>query len=231
MMLQVARQRFQAASPTASMAGQPSRDRVGEQIEPLVQAICWGHDQWRGQALFRGIRINGVNAVGGSLEGPALAPFIRSRLPPPTPGDDLGRRHGAAVAEAISGAWTEFQRSFSVPGLVWYPTFAAVAGPVAPPTPNVPSPLSSCTSDRSRVAARTLRPRMDRHSGPPDALGGALFDALAHAFESAVDTWLATQMVTNVLGQGPVPSYAPPHSPVGPVMAGTNLPSPGHLSA
>lgn len=42
--------------------------------------------------------------------------------------------------------------------------------------------------------------------------------------------WLGAQMVTGVLGHGPVPSFAPPHSPVGPVMGGEAMPNPGCLA-
>jgi hypothetical protein len=42
--------------------------------------------------------------------------------------------------------------------------------------------------------------------------------------------WLPMQMVMNVLGNGPVPGYAPPFVPVGPVVGGDNLAIPGSLA-
>jgi hypothetical protein len=36
--------------------------------------------------------------------------------------------------------------------------------------------------------------------------------------------------VVGVLGQGPVPSFAPPTIPVGPVVGGSVIPTPGHLA-
>ncbi len=42
--------------------------------------------------------------------------------------------------------------------------------------------------------------------------------------------WLGAQMVSGVLGHGPVPGFAPPHSPVGPVVGGEVLPNPDCLA-
>jgi hypothetical protein len=33
------------------------------------------------------------------------------------------------------------------------------------------------------------------------------------------------------MGSGPVPTYAPPYVPVGPVVMGDNIATPGHLMA
>jgi hypothetical protein len=38
-------------------------------------------------------------------------------------------------------------------------------------------------------------------------------------------------MVTLLMGKGPVPSFAPPFVPVGPVVAGDNISQPGHALA
>ena len=43
--------------------------------------------------------------------------------------------------------------------------------------------------------------------------------------------WLPMQMVMLVLGRGPIPTFAPPYVPVGPVVAGSVISAPGHLLA
>ena len=43
--------------------------------------------------------------------------------------------------------------------------------------------------------------------------------------------WLPMQQVMLVMGKGPIPTFAPPFVPVGPVVMGDNLPIPGHLMA
>jgi hypothetical protein len=41
--------------------------------------------------------------------------------------------------------------------------------------------------------------------------------------------WLPQQQVMLVMGKGPIPTFAPPFVPVGPVMGGDNIAVPGHL--
>ena len=53
-----------------------------------------------------------------------------------------------------------------------------------------------------------------------------LFEAISQAFNTVFQTFKASTLVQNVLGTGPVPSFAPPVAPVGPVVAGTVIPTP-----
>ena len=48
-----------------------------------------------------------------------------------------------------------------------------------------------------------------------------LLAALGKAFDAAIPLWLDTMMVTQVQGSGPVPGFAPPDAPAGPVIGGT----------
>jgi hypothetical protein len=59
----------------------------------------------------------------------------------------------------------------------------------------------------------------------------ALFDAIATVLALAFMMWLPQQQVMLVLGKGPIPTFAPPFVPVGPVMGGDNIAVPGHLMA
>ena len=54
-----------------------------------------------------------------------------------------------------------------------------------------------------------------------------LFDCICDAFEKCHTIWQASTMVTNVLGTGPVPTFAPPYVPVGPVVGGVGNHAPG----
>ncbi len=200
-------------------------------VEPVCKAICAAHDLWRRQAFFSGITINGPTASGGTLEGPALGPLILSAMGPALGGQPSAQRYATAIANALGEAWKEYQHSFSIPGLPWYPSFVAFPGPQAPPTPNVPSPLSVCSSNRSAITAALLADRLKKAFGTPEPDSAAFFDAIAGAFEMAVTTWVSAQQITNVLGKGPVPTFAPPYVPVGPVVGGDNIASPGHLAS
>ena len=59
----------------------------------------------------------------------------------------------------------------------------------------------------------------------------ALFDAIATVLALAFLMWLPQQQVMLVLGKGPIPTFAPPFVPVGPVVGGDNIAIPGHLMA
>jgi hypothetical protein len=54
-----------------------------------------------------------------------------------------------------------------------------------------------------------------------------IFESVADAFEKSYNLWKASTMVTNVLGTGPVPTFAPPYVPVGPVVGGVGTMTPG----
>jgi len=54
-----------------------------------------------------------------------------------------------------------------------------------------------------------------------------LFEAISDAFEKTYNLWKVSTMVTNVMGTGPVPTFAPPYVPVGPVVAGVGTMIPG----
>ena len=201
-------------------------------IEPICHAICQAHEVWRPQASVVDVVINGPVASLGKIVGPDLAPSIRTFLsasPQAAPAGEAGN----AIAAGLGEAWTAYMASFSVPGLPWYPTFAAVPSPMAPPTPNVTTPLAAMTCRASLISPSSLQQAMARHLGnksaPPQS--EQLFDAIATGFHMAVTTWVAAQPVSNVMGKGPVPSFAPPYVPVGPVVHGDTLKTPGHLAA
>jgi hypothetical protein len=42
---------------------------------------------------------------------------------------------------------------------------------------------------------------------------------------------MASQMMMLSLGKGPIPTFAPPFVPLGPVMNGDNIAAPGHVMA
>ena len=47
--------------------------------------------------------------------------------------------------------------------------------------------------------------------------------------QTIADIWKASTMISGVMGTGPVPTFAPPFVPVGPVVAGSIVPTPGVL--
>ena len=140
-----------------------------------------------------------------------------------------------AVAKGIAKCLDSYIDKLLIPGFPWYPAFAAFPGPSAPPMPNTPWPLIACPS---LGVIDILNPKniqkaiLDAFDGDlkqeiNDKFHETVFEAIANACALGFTIWLATQTVSNVMGQGPVPSYAPPYVPVGPVVKGAVVAAPG----
>ena len=207
-------------------------DEYSKYIDGIVGAIGMAHSMWKLQAFLRDVVIHGPTALGGRIQGPALEPLILASGPQFGLFDWAGP-YTRAIATGIQRCWRAWEEQVKVPGMPWYPAFAAFPGPMAPPMPNVPTPLIALPS--ASVSKLTMPSHMKSEmsaalgsSGPSSA---QLFDALATAMALAVTMWLPSQMVMNVMGKGPVPSFAPPYVPVGPVVGGDIIPVPGHFMA
>jgi hypothetical protein len=97
--------------------------------------------------------------------------------------------------------------------------------------PNVPCPLlmiapagGGLLSRNSLKQAMILRLPFPRPHGFEQ-----ICEAIAAGIDNAVYLWLATTTVTNVMGRGPVPGFAPPYVPVGPVIDGVGIQIPGGM--
>ena len=187
--------------------------------------------QWKRQAMFQGIVINSVIAIGppGCLTGPNLGPLILSFV---TALQNDERAIALAASQGIGTNFALWQAGVTVPGLPWYPTFAAFPGPFAPPTPNLPTGILALPSSGllGIVVSTKLQSAMEQ-AAPAGvrASAGSAFRDIALQVASFFQTSLATTIVQNVLGQGPVPSFAPPAIPVGSVIGGSTIPLPGQL--
>ena len=208
-------------------------EKFAKFIDHICQAICYSIDMWRLQAKFKDIKIMAVCAIGppGCLDGPGIGSNIKN-APMMAGGTDQEKKYAAAVADALEKKWKNWQDKVIVPGLPWYPAFAAFPGPMAPPMPNIPMPLITCPSPMmSELQPPSLKQAMIDSLGEKDALHHKeLFDAIATGFSLAFLMWLPMQQIMNVMGKGPIPTFAPPFVPVGPVVNGDVLPIPGHLA-
>jgi hypothetical protein len=181
--------------------------------------------KWQSQAVLKDVVIKGPTATGGSITGPALQPDIEKTMA------EAGVP--AAVAKAFAGpvssAWSAWASSLRSPGLNWYPAFASYPGPVAPPSPNVPTPLLALGGNPSALSAASLkasiRKALDTRANDPQA--SAAINEFADDFAARFAMFLAGAKVTNVIGTGPVPTFAPPYVPVGPVAGGKGTMKPG----
>lgn len=211
---------------------------VGKQFKDfahaMLDAVKFAHDMWRLQAKFKDLKVMAVCAIGtpGCLDGPELESNIKNA---PTTATMTGKNEKAwrdACAAGISKCFKEWQDKVMVPGLPWYPAFAALPMPTAPPMPNVPMPLITCPSPMmAKMTPKMLQGAMlDAFSlDDPDKQFDALALSIATPLAIGFLIWLASQQIMLVLGKGPIPTFAPPYVPVGPVVMGDNIAVPGHL--
>jgi len=184
-------------------------------IAGTAQAIA----TWQSQSILKDVIINGTTATGGSISGPPLQPFIQMHMfKYGIPADVVN-----AFATPVSNAWNTWTSSLRIPSLQWYPSFACYPGPMAPPTPNIPMPLAVLSSNPEPISAISLktsiRSALGARASDPRAL--AAVDGFVDSFTSRLAMYRANTMITNVMGTGPVPTYAPPYGPkCGPVVNG-----------
>ena len=208
--------------------------------DAALDAVKFAVDMWKLQAKFKDLKVNAVTALGtpGCLDGPDLdiknAPSFASL----TQGDNVDA-YKTAVNDGVKKCFKDWQGKVMVPGLPWYPAFAAFPGPMAPPMPNIPMPLIACPS---AMMTKIVAPN-DMKSEMISALDGGikdkdgdkqhevLFESIATCLSLAFLMWLPMQQVMLVMGKGPIPTFAPPYVPVGPVVMGDNIAAPGHLMA
>lgn len=200
-------------------------EQFGKYIDGICDAICSAWSTWQSAATMVGVVINAVTATGGQVVGPPLTPLILAQGPKDGPS---ALKYTTAIASVIGTAWLSYTATIKIPGLPFYPAFAAFPSPVAPPMPNVPVPLIALTQVAASVSASALKGQMVGQLGDPMApFHKELFDCVSGAFEKMHLMWQGTTMVTNVLGTGPIPTFAPPYVPVGPVVGGVGTMTPG----
>jgi hypothetical protein len=175
---------------------------------------------------MQGVTIQAVMATGGTAVGPDLGELFRE-LPRPghlgSPDESFRERLRTACVPALSTAWREFQASISVPTMSWYPSFAWILGPVAPPTPNTPCLLKELTSGSTLIDTE-IGAEMNAAFGPAENESNRILNALAYAFVRVVLNWIGAQKVHGVLGTGPVRMTSLLY---GPVVGGTIVVRPG----
>jgi hypothetical protein len=223
---------------------QDSCDKIGKEFksfhDDMLDAVGFAHNLWKLQAKFQNLQVMAVSAIGspGCLDGPELESNIKN-APMCAAFTGNKAKYRDAVAKGVSKCFKDWQDQVMIPGLPLYPAFAMFPGPMAPPMPNIPVPLVACPSAMmSRMADPTqmANEMKNAHAGDmkqkdDDKHHEALFDALATVISMAFMIWLPSQQMMTVMGKGQIPTFAPPFVPAGPVVAGDNLPIPGHLMA
>jgi hypothetical protein len=189
-------------------------------VDRLCDGVAFGWQQWQTLAMFTNVIVQGPMAIMGQIQAPPLSPFVLAFT-----GSATGPEAEAAqaVAGALDDGMRQWQAQPKFPGLPLYPSFAAMPVPHTAPTPNIPVPVAA-------LVGGAVPPPMSAAGRAADPGAAAIAEAVLGAITGgAFQMWASTTMVVNLLGHGPVPTYAPPYVPVGPVVGGTVLPMPGVL--
>jgi hypothetical protein len=199
--------------------------KIGGFIDGICSAICSAWSQWQSMATLVGVVVAGPVATGGQIVGPPWTPLILASAPKASP---MELKYSNVIAQVIGTAWLTFTATVKVTGMPWYPAFAAFPGPLGPPTPNIPCPFAALMQVPVSISANVLKMQMVGQLADPQApFHQELFESIADAFEKTYNLWKVSTMVTNVLGTGPIPTFAPPYVPVGPVVGGVGTMTPG----
>jgi hypothetical protein len=205
-------------------------DEFSRYIGGICRAIAGAHENWRQRAFLTGLQINGITANGGRITGPLLSEIVN--LTGPAQGLwGYAAPYTKAIADGLASSWREWEQSVRVPGLPWYPAFAAVPAPQAAPVPNVPTPMTSLTWSSTALSPDAIKGNISRKLSQTGPYSDELITAVVDGFSKAITGWFSTQLVTGVLGKGGIPAYAPPYVPVGPVVMGDNIAAPPHFMA
>jgi len=194
----------------------------------VQEAFRTAVNEWIGKARIQGGRVQGASAVltPGSLVSETN---VELRMNQALVASKVPNGIAGALAKVLGGAWHEWAVGFQIQLPMAYPTFVAVPGPFAPPTPaaGAPSLSQGSSPGESSLKAQVLlnrltsalRPHLKAAGGSPD---NAL-KTLAHWVDGSFSEWKSTVRLTGLIGKGPVPTFAPPYVPVGPVLAGDNM--------
>jgi len=192
------------------------------------EAFRTGVNEWIGKARIQGGTVRGPSATltpgslvsDTNLEMRMVQLLADSRVP---------REIAVALAKVLATAWNEWAAGFQIHIPKAYPTLAAVPGRFGPPTPVVGAPFLSQgssqgeTSLKASLLANRLTSALQMHAtkAPASSLDTATKN-LANWVDSSFSEWKAGVKMVGLLGQGPVPTFAPPYVPIGPVVAGEN---------
>ena len=168
-------------------------DTYNQLFDGILDAIQFGFNMNRLSAgLVRTCRSMAVTATGGRLEGLALDPLI-AHAPSVAAWTGWNAAARDVVAKGMQQQWSTLAQSVWVPGLPWYPSFAAFPGPVAPPTPNVPTPFIALVHNTTAISALSLQNAMRWALRDTMDYSAEFFDSVGHVAADSLQTWTACQ--------------------------------------
>jgi hypothetical protein len=198
-------------------------------IKLSQEAFRAGVNEWLGRARIQGGTVNGPSAflTPGSLVSDTN---IELRMLQTLAGSQVPQELAAALAKVLAAAWNEWAAGFQMQLPAAYPSLAAFPGPFAPPTPaaRTPSVAQGSSAGEASLKAPLLANRLGSalRMYPTRVAAGTPQEAinrLATWVEGSFNEWKNLATLVGLMGRGPVPTFAPPYVPVGPVISGDNI--------
>jgi hypothetical protein len=198
-------------------------DELNKFFDAVTQGIIQGFGMWKIHAYFTGVQIMGPSAIGGKIEAPHFDSHIKSGTISAFGGPMSGWSNGLleGVARGFSNQWIELCHRTMVPGLPWYPAFTAFPGPQTPPMPNIPTPFITLAPQVGLVTPWALKESMKQKAPNGTPYSEQVFTVVSEQLSTSLLSWMPQQQILGLMGKGPVPTFAPPYVPVGPVVGGT----------
>jgi hypothetical protein len=181
-----------------------------------------GVNEWIGKATIQGGKIQGPVAEipkAGLTSPIQFEPNIVKALSAAGASPAVAR----GLAKELWSAWKAWADGYTAVMSGAFPTFAAVPGPVAPPTPAIPFPVARGTSTGEvRLKKGLLSQSLKRAASTPGtAAPEKAIDSLAEWVDSSFSDWKTLAVFSGIMGEGRSAGYAPPYVPVGPVTIGS----------
>ena len=210
-----------------------------EFIYTMIDATQYAFNLWKPTLFFKNLKINGPVCVGSKGCLTTTADFAKLFNSYPGHAAISGGKHfnkwRDAVGKGVAKCLKNYIDGVTVPGLPWYPAFAAFPGPVAPPMPNTPATLAMCPSTGTAditVGKKIQKAILDEFDGDladdcQEKIHKTIFMAIGETLATGFSIWMPTQTINLVMGTGQIPTFAPPVVPAGPVVNGQNIPSGG----
>ena len=189
---------------------------------------------FRSSSFFTNVTINSTVAIGkpGCLHAISIKGYLESLLKAEAQ-NSTDLKISSIVADVISSRLDTWKNHLTIPGLPFYPAFSAFPGAHAPPMPNIPFPLALFPNPFNHMLQDGGSMASEMISKLPEDLRTqenlSYIYSLCGQTAGFFSTWLVTTMVRNVMGHGPIPTFAPPIVPVGPVINGSVIPTSGVL--
>lgn len=211
--------------------GRDSDDSDWDRITAAVkEGFARGVNLWLDHSMVNGGTVQGPDATltPGCLSGayPIEAEILQAALEA-----EASSGQARQLGKELSDAWKAWAQDFTLRMPGSYPTLAAFPGPAAPPTPGarmIPVREGRSAGEVNLKGKRLEFMLMGALSGTEDRDRRALqqgIEGLAQWVERAFREWKSHAFLdtTQVLAMGPVPNFAPPFVPMGPVVSGRLL--------